>query len=47
MLRCTMNYLLPRPESLGFKLLDGLIFGVLATFLIYWFTDIFKKNNKK
>ena len=47
MLRCTMNYLLPAPEKLSFKLLDGLIFGVLVCLLINWFIGIFKKSSQK
>ncbi|HDH4342415.1 TPA: hypothetical protein PI338_002736 [Staphylococcus aureus] len=47
LLRCTMNYLLPTPEKLSFKLLDGLIFGVLLYLLIIWFIDIFKKSSQK
>ena len=47
MLRCTMNYLLPTPEKLIFKLLDGLIFGVLVVLLINWFIGIFKKSSQK
>lgn len=47
MLRCTMNYLLLTPEKLSFKLLDGLIFGVLVCLLINWFIGIFKKSSQK
>ena len=47
MLRCTMNYLFPTPEKLSFKLLDGLIFGVLVYLLIIWFIDIFKKSSQR
>ncbi|HCX1270387.1 TPA: hypothetical protein OY193_002701 [Staphylococcus aureus] len=47
MLRCTMNYLLPTPEKLFFRLLDGLIFGVLVCLLMIWFIDIFKKSSQK
>ncbi|MCI2870295.1 hypothetical protein FH115_11580 [Staphylococcus hominis] len=47
MLRCTMNYLLPTPEKLSFKLLDGLIFGVVLYLLIIWFSNNFKKSSKK
>ena len=47
MLRCTMNYLLPAPEKLSFKLLDGLIFGVLVCLLMNWFIGIFKKSSQK
>ena len=32
MLRCTMNYLLPSPDTITFKILDGLAFGVLTVF---------------
>ena len=46
MLRCTMNYLLPEPEKLAFKLLDGLIFGILACLLIIWFIGIFSRTSK-
>ncbi|MCI2950225.1 hypothetical protein FH172_05795 [Staphylococcus haemolyticus] len=47
MLRCTMNYLLPEPEKLAFKLLDGLIFGILACLLIIWFIGIFSRTSQK
>ena len=47
MLRCTMNYLLPEPEKLAFKLLDGLIFGILACLLIIWFIGIFSRTPQK
>ncbi|MCI2865529.1 hypothetical protein FH105_09745 [Staphylococcus hominis] len=47
MLRCTMNYLLPTPEKLSFKLLDGLIFGVLLYLLISWFIGLFKNSSQK
>lgn len=47
MLRCTMNYLFPTPEKLSFKLLDGLLFGVLVCLLIIWFIGIFKKSSQK
>ncbi|ERH33952.1 hypothetical protein SEQU_13150 (plasmid) [Staphylococcus equorum UMC-CNS-924] len=47
MLRCTMNYLLPKPEKLSFELLDGLIFGILAYLLIIWFIGISSKFSKK
>jgi len=30
-----MNYLLPSPEKLFFRFLDGLTFGVLLWFLIF------------
>ena len=46
MLRCTMNYLLSTPEKLSFRLLDGLIFGVLVCLLMIWFIDIFKKSSQ-
>ena len=47
MLRCTMNYLLPSPEKLLFRFLDGLTFGVLTVFLINWIIGIFKKYSQK
>ena len=46
MIRCTMNYLLPSPEKLLFRFLDGLTFGVLLWFLIFWFIGFFKKYSK-
>ena len=46
MLRCTMNYVLPTPEKLSFKLLDGLIFGVLVCLLINWFIGILRNLHK-
>ena len=33
MVRCTMNYLLPSPDTITFKILDGLAFGVLIGLL--------------
>ena len=47
MLRCTMNYLLPAPDTITFKILDGLAFGVLTVFLINWIIGIFKKYSQK
>ena len=47
MLRCTMNYLLPSPETITFKILDGLVFGVLTVLLINWIIGIFKKYSQK
>ncbi|MBM0772963.1 hypothetical protein K4P42_11575 [Staphylococcus epidermidis] len=47
MVRCTMNYLLPTPEKLIFKILDGLVFGISTFILIVWFTEVSKKNLKK
>ncbi|MCI2911170.1 hypothetical protein [Staphylococcus hominis] len=47
MIRCTMNYLLPTPEKLIFKILDGLIFGILTVLLIIWFTDVSREILKK
>ena len=47
MVRCTMNYLLPTPEKLIFKILDGLVFGILAVLLVIWFTDVSRKIFKK
>lgn len=49
MLRCTMNYLLPSPETITFKILDGLVFGVLTVLLINWiigFLEVFTKINR-
>ncbi|WP_435431882.1 hypothetical protein [Staphylococcus hominis] len=42
-----MNYLLPTPEKLIFKILDGLIFGILTVLLIIWFTDVSREILKK
>ncbi len=47
MLLCTMNYLLPSPDTITFKILDGLAFGVLTVFLINWIIGIFKKYSQK
>ena len=44
MVRCTMNYLLPTPEKLIFKMLDGLVFGIIAVLLVIWFTDVSRKT---
>ena len=47
MIRCTMNYSLPSPDTITFKILDGLAFGVLTVFLINWIIGIFKKYSQK
>ena len=46
MLRCTMNYLLPSPDTITFEILDGLAFGVLTVFLINWIIGIFRSIHK-
>ena len=46
MLRCTMNYLLPSPETITFKILDGLTFGVLTVLLINWIINFPRKRSK-
>ena len=46
MLRCTMNYLLPSPDTITFKILDGLAFGVLTVFLINWIIGILRSIHK-
>ncbi|MCG2181036.1 hypothetical protein K4S66_04740 [Staphylococcus epidermidis] len=47
MLRCTMNYLFPSPETITFKILDGLVFGVLTVLLINWIIGFLKKYSQK
>ncbi len=47
MLRCTMNYLLPSPETITFKILDGLVFAVLTVLLINWIIGFLKKYSQK
>ena len=46
MLRCTMNYLLPSPETITFKILDGLAFGVLTVLLINWIIGFLRSIHK-
>ena len=46
MLRCTMNYLLPSPDTITFEILDGLAFGVLTVFLINWIIGILRSIHK-
>ncbi|KAB2278368.1 hypothetical protein ACUW9V_001606 [Staphylococcus epidermidis] len=47
MIRCTMNYLLPSPDTITFKILDGLAFGVLTVLLINWIIGFLKKYSQK
>ena len=46
MLRCTMNYLLPSPDTITFEILDGLAFGVLTVFLINGLLEFLRSIHK-